>query len=202
MKNYNELGNDQQKMDLLILEKSHLRRFREVLIKLSEEITNRDNNIYNLKKYCKELENYKCSIDSRNNEIDIEDKKLFAEEVSAVIGQCQKAVPAKETIPTLFPLNPMIKFDKTDFAFSNLFGFKSCANMLFDASITITIVADFLDIKDVFAPYCGLAKAIIKKKKLITINKDFIKYFFKFILETVYKISLLTNLKISLCFFL
>lgn len=104
---------------------------------------------------------------------DTEDKNLFAQIVSDVIGHCQKAVPAKEIIPTLFPLKPAIKFDRTDFAFSNLFGFKSYANILLDESITITIVADFLDTKEIFAPYFGPAKAIIKKKKLITINKDF-----------------------------
>ena len=62
---YNELRNDQERIELLILEKNHLRKLREVLIKFSEEISNRDNVIYNIKKYCSELENY---LDSRNDE--------------------------------------------------------------------------------------------------------------------------------------
>ena len=108
-KYYNELGNDQQKMDLLILEKSHLRRFREVLIKLSEEITNRDNNIYNLKKYCKELENYKCSIDSRNNEIDIEDNNNnnFIETPSDILESIQKEIKSYK-INTVNAINRMM----------------------------------------------------------------------------------------------
>ena len=108
-KYYNELGNDQQKMDLLILEKSHLRIFREVLIKLSEEITNRDNNIYNLKKYCKELENYKCSIDSRNNEIDIKDNNNnnFIETPSDILESIQKEIKSYK-INTVNAINRMM----------------------------------------------------------------------------------------------
>ena len=63
---YNELSNDQEKMELLINEKNHLRKFRECLIKLSEEIFNRDENFFKLKKYCKELERYQNILNSKN----------------------------------------------------------------------------------------------------------------------------------------
>ena len=103
----------------------------------------------------------------------IDDKKLLAEKISDVIGHCQNAVPAKEIIPILLPLQLTIKLDKIDLALSNLFGLRSCANILFEASITTTTVAAFFDTKTVFAPYCGLANAIIKKNKL-TINKKYL----------------------------
>ena len=64
---YNELGNDKEKMELLINEKNHLRKFRECLIKLSEEISNRDESFFKLKKYCNELEKYQNIINSKNS---------------------------------------------------------------------------------------------------------------------------------------
>ena len=71
---YNELGNDKEKMELLINEKNHLRKFRECLIKLSEEISNRDESFLKLKKYCNELEKYQNIINSKNS-IDDNSKK-------------------------------------------------------------------------------------------------------------------------------
>ena len=64
-KYFKELKNEQEKKELLNYERNHLRKFRDALIKLSEEISNRDNNIYKLKKYCIELDNYSC-VNSRN----------------------------------------------------------------------------------------------------------------------------------------
>ena len=55
---YNELKDFQEKRELLNNEKNHLRKFRESLIKLSEEISNRDNVIFKLNKYCNELDKY------------------------------------------------------------------------------------------------------------------------------------------------
>ena len=64
-KYFKELKNEQEKKELLNYERNHLRKFRDALIKLSEEISNRDNNIYKLKKYCIELDNYSC-VNSKN----------------------------------------------------------------------------------------------------------------------------------------
>ena len=76
---YNGLENDKEKMELLINEKNHLRNFRESLIKLSEEISNRDDNIFNLKKYCNEIEKHTYILDnyinSCNNKIKEEERE-------------------------------------------------------------------------------------------------------------------------------
>ena len=66
-KYYNELESDNEKMELILNEKNHLRNFRESLIKLSEEISNRDNNIFKLKKYCSEIEKHTYTIDNYIN---------------------------------------------------------------------------------------------------------------------------------------
>ena len=73
---YNELGNDKEKMELLINEKNHLRKFRECLIKLSEEISNRDESFFKLKKYCNELEKYQNIINSKSSVDDNSNKNI------------------------------------------------------------------------------------------------------------------------------
>ena len=45
------IQNEQEKNEIFFHEKNNLRKFREALTKLSAEISNRDNNIYKLKKY-------------------------------------------------------------------------------------------------------------------------------------------------------
>ena len=53
-KNYiNKIIDEDQKNEILNLEKENLRKYREALLKLSIEISNRENNIFKLKKYCK-----------------------------------------------------------------------------------------------------------------------------------------------------
>ena len=52
------LQDEQEKTEIYYYEKNNLRKFRESLIKLSIEISNRDNNIFKLKKYIISLENY------------------------------------------------------------------------------------------------------------------------------------------------
>ena len=52
----NEIKDEREKAEMIIHEKNHLKKFREILIKLSEEISNRDEIIYKLKKYCNELD--------------------------------------------------------------------------------------------------------------------------------------------------
>ena len=54
----NEIKDEREKAEMIIHEKNHLKKFREILIKLSEEISNRDEIIYKLKKYCNELDKY------------------------------------------------------------------------------------------------------------------------------------------------
>ena len=68
-KYYNEMKDFQEKRELMNNEKNHLRKFRETLIKLSEEISNRDNVIFKLNKYCNELDKYTYhkNIYSNNN---------------------------------------------------------------------------------------------------------------------------------------
>ena len=68
-KYYNEMKDFQEKRELTNNEKNHLRKFRETLIKLSEEISNRDNVIFKLNKYCNELDKYTYhkNIYSNNN---------------------------------------------------------------------------------------------------------------------------------------
>ena len=64
---FNELESDKEKSQLIIYEKTHLRRFRDSLLKLSEDISNRDSNISNLKQYCIELEKMNNTLDNVNN---------------------------------------------------------------------------------------------------------------------------------------
>jgi hypothetical protein len=67
-KNYiSELKLEEQKNEILNYEKNHLRKFREALLKLSNEISNRDNNILKIKKYCNELDKY--SLDKSTEEL-------------------------------------------------------------------------------------------------------------------------------------
>ena len=50
------VNNEQEKNEYLFSEKNKLRKFRESLLKLSVEISNRENNIFKLKKYINYLE--------------------------------------------------------------------------------------------------------------------------------------------------
>ena len=52
------LDNEEEKNEVISYEKNQLRKFRESLMKLTGEISNRDNNIFKLKKYCVELDKY------------------------------------------------------------------------------------------------------------------------------------------------
>ena len=52
------INDEQEKSDIYYYEKNNLRKFREALIKLSVEISNRENNIFKLKKYSNSLEKY------------------------------------------------------------------------------------------------------------------------------------------------
>ena len=54
----NEIKDEREKTEMIIHEKNNLKKFREILIKLSEEISNRNGIIYKLKKYCNELDKY------------------------------------------------------------------------------------------------------------------------------------------------
>ena len=54
----NDLKLENQKNEIINYEKNHLRKLREALLKLSNEVSNRDNNILKLKKYCNELDKY------------------------------------------------------------------------------------------------------------------------------------------------
>ena len=72
-KNYiSELKLEEQKNEILNYEKNHLRKFREALLKLSNEISNRDNNILKIKKYCNELDKYSLDLKIKKycNELD------------------------------------------------------------------------------------------------------------------------------------
>ena len=52
------ISDEQEKMEMFFYEKNNLKKLREALIKLSVEITNRDNNLIKLKKYNSSLEKY------------------------------------------------------------------------------------------------------------------------------------------------
>ena len=56
--NINDIKNEVEKAEMINHEKNYLKKFREILIKLSEEISNRDEIVYKLKKYCNELDKY------------------------------------------------------------------------------------------------------------------------------------------------
>ena len=62
-----KIKDEEQKNEILNLEKENLRKYREALLKLSIEISNRENNIFKIKKYCKELDKY--SLDKDNQEL-------------------------------------------------------------------------------------------------------------------------------------
>ena len=66
-KNYiKQITNEEKKNEILNLEKSELRKYRETLLKLSAEISNRESNVIKLKKLCKELDKYELD-KNRNN---------------------------------------------------------------------------------------------------------------------------------------
>ena len=50
------ISDEQEKMEMFFYEKNNLKKLREALIKLSVEITNRDNNLIKIKKYNSSLE--------------------------------------------------------------------------------------------------------------------------------------------------
>jgi hypothetical protein len=66
------VNNEQEKNEYLFSEKNKLRKFRESLLKLSVEISNRENNIFKLKKYINYLE--KCTNERKEIEINFFDK--------------------------------------------------------------------------------------------------------------------------------
>ena len=61
-----QITNEEKKNEILNLEKSELRKYREALLKLSAEISNRESNVIKLKKLCKELDKYELD-KNRNN---------------------------------------------------------------------------------------------------------------------------------------
>ena len=65
-----KIKDEEQKNEILNLEKDNLRKYREALLKLSIEISNRENNIFKIKKYCKELDKY--SLDKDNQELPLD----------------------------------------------------------------------------------------------------------------------------------
>ena len=66
------VNNEQEKSEYLFSEKNKLRKFRESLLKLSVEISNRENNIFKLKKYISYLE--KCTKEKKEIEVNFFDK--------------------------------------------------------------------------------------------------------------------------------
>ena len=71
-KNYiSDLKIEQQRNEILCYEKNHLRKFREALLKLSTEISNRENNVIKIKKYCKELDKFNLDKSSKELSSDI-----------------------------------------------------------------------------------------------------------------------------------
>ena len=66
------VNNEQEKNEYLFSEKNKLRKFRESLLKLSVEISNRENNIFKLKKYISYLE--KCTKEKKEIEVNFFDK--------------------------------------------------------------------------------------------------------------------------------
>ena len=66
------VNNEQEKNEYLFSEKNKLRKFRESLLKLSVEISNRENNIFKLKKYNNYLE--KCTKERKEIEVNFFDK--------------------------------------------------------------------------------------------------------------------------------
>ena len=66
------VNNEQEKNEYLFSEKNKLRKFRESLLKLSVEISNRENNIIKLKKYNNYLE--KCLKEKKEIEVNFFDK--------------------------------------------------------------------------------------------------------------------------------
>ena len=66
------VNNEQEKNEYLFSEKNKLRKFRESLLKLSVEISNRENNIFKLKKYNNYLE--KCLKEKKEIEVNFFDK--------------------------------------------------------------------------------------------------------------------------------
>ena len=71
-KNYiKQMTNEEKKNEILNLEKNQLRKYRDALLKLSAEISNRENNIIKLKKLCKELDNYALDKNTDNLPSDI-----------------------------------------------------------------------------------------------------------------------------------
>ena len=71
-KNYiKQITNEEKKNEILNLEKSELRKYREALLKLSAEISNRESNVIKLKKLCKELDKYELDKNTNNLPSDI-----------------------------------------------------------------------------------------------------------------------------------
>ena len=66
------VNNEQEKSEYLFSEKNKLKKFRESLLKLSLEISNRENNIFKLKKYNNYLE--KCTKERKEIEVNFFDK--------------------------------------------------------------------------------------------------------------------------------
>ena len=96
----------------------------------------------------------------------------FTIPLSLVIGVWVKLSPAYTTIPILSFGLLSTKFTATFLRASNLFGFKSLANMLADTSMAITIsIPLFVFVFLLTDTFLGLASAIIIADKASSLNR-------------------------------
>ena len=74
----NDTKDEQEKIEMVNYEKNYLKKFREVLVKLSEEISNRDELISKLKKYCNQLDKYTYDKNIYPNKININENEMLS----------------------------------------------------------------------------------------------------------------------------
>ena len=74
----NDTKDEQEKIEMVNYEKNYLKKFREVLVKLSEEISNRDELISKLKKYCNQLDKYTYDKNIYPNKLNINENEMLS----------------------------------------------------------------------------------------------------------------------------
>ena len=178
-KNYiKQITNEEKKNEILNLEKNQLRKYRDALLKLSAEISNRESNVIKLKKLCKELDNYELDKNTYNlppdifdniqknikyyriNTVNVINKILRLREVSSYNELNKKWDPAKANRAYLYNKFYTIKMFN-DIKFIN-------NSILFNYLVTDN------DIKktDLFLSNCKYIKTIDGHKLTLTITLE------------------------------
>ena len=183
----NDTKDEQEKIEMVNYEKNYLKKFREVLVKLSEEISNRDELISKLKKYCNQLDKYTYDKNIYPNKININENEMLSNLFNKIyniiilyristVNIINRIMRVRE-ISSYYELNN--KWDASNIHRSYMFKKNYLLSMYNDnndkklnLSISIELQREIIKCKYIIMQDNFLYKIKKEKRKLIKINKN------------------------------